>query len=95
MTDTPARDDVNDEDDSQEGATAPPRVRAFTVSGFCRAYGIGKTFTHSLIAQGVLERRYAGKRLLITGDSAESWFASLPDQPPRKRQPASKERVAE
>ena len=77
MTDTAASD----------GARPPEQTtpKAYSVKEFCRVFGVGKTFAHGLISAGVLKKKYAGKRLLITGDSAQDWFNALPDEPPRKR----------
>ena len=78
--------------DDSSGLTPP---KAYTVPEFCRVFGLGKTYTHNLISSGVLKKRYAGRRLLITADSAASWFDSLPDQPPRDRpSPPMKLRIA-
>ena len=100
MTDTAIDDETVAEDSVQDraastGSSEQTNPKAYRLKEFCRVFGIGKTYAHSLIAQGILEKRYAGKRLLITRDSAESWFASLPDEPPRNRRPPSKGRVAE
>ena len=88
MTDTAASD-----------GTRPPEQttpKAYSVKEFCRVFGVGKTFAHGLISRGTLKKRYAGKRLLITADSAQDWFEALPDEPPRNRvPPPAKLKVAE
>ena len=85
--------------DARAAGARPPEQTApiaYNVKEFCRLFGVGKTFTHGLISAGVLKKKYAGKRLLITGDSAQNWFEALPDEPPRNRvPPPTKLRVAE
>jgi excisionase family DNA binding protein len=50
----------------------PAQPRAYTVNGFCRAYGVGRTLTYALIAAGKLPSvRVAGRRL-IPADGAEA-----------------------
>lgn len=43
-----------------------------TVSAFCAAFGIKRTKTYELIAQGELETLRLGRRRLITYRSAEA-----------------------
>jgi hypothetical protein len=50
---------------------------ALTVKDFCREYSVGATFAYGLIAGGALDARKAGKRTLISRESAERWFRSL------------------
>lgn len=57
--------------------TERTEVRARTVQGFCRAYGIGRTATYELISEGRLQAKKFGKRTLIMEDSAKAWLASL------------------
>jgi excisionase family DNA binding protein len=52
-------------------------VVARTVREFCRVYGVGKSMTYELITAGILDARKAGKRTLITEESARAWFESL------------------
>ena len=82
-------DKVADDNDAsgKDGPCSLTPIKAYTVPEFCRVFGLGKTYTHNLISRGTLKKRYAGKRLLITADSAASWFDNLPDQPPRNRVP--------
>ena len=88
MTDTAASD-----------GTRPPEQtnpKAYSVKEFCRVFGVGRTFAHGLVSAGVLKKKYAGRHLLITADSAQDWFAALPDEPPRNQvPPPTKLRVAE
>ena len=90
LTDTVTPDAMADGIGVPEPVTRPPEQtapRAYSVKEFCRVFGVGKTFAHTLMSAGVLKRKYAGKRLLITADSAQNWFEALPDEPPRKRVP--------
>jgi excisionase family DNA binding protein len=58
---------------------APEQVsRAFSISEFCRRYGIGRTKAYAEIAAHRLRAVKAGRRTLISLDDAESWFATLP-----------------
>jgi Helix-turn-helix domain len=51
---------------------------AYTIPDFCAHYGIGRSLTYELIADGKLIARKAGRRTLIDADSAARWYASLP-----------------
>jgi hypothetical protein len=49
-------------------------LRAFSISQFCLAYGLGRSTYYRLRAQGLAPRELAcGKRALITIDAAEEW----------------------
>lgn len=61
---------------------APPA--AYTVDGFCRAFGIGRTKTYELLACGKLPAKKLGKRTLILRSDAETWLRSLPAMEPRQ-----------
>jgi excisionase family DNA binding protein len=52
--------------------------RAFSVSEFCRCYGIGRTHAYQEIAAGRLHAVKVGRRTLIKQDAAEGWLATLP-----------------
>jgi excisionase family DNA binding protein len=56
---------------------APPR--AFSITEFCRRYGIGRTNVYEQIAAGRLRAVKAGRRTLITLEAAEAWLAALPE----------------
>jgi hypothetical protein len=62
--------------------------RAFTISGFCRSYGISKSFIYKEIAAGRLNARKAGHRTLILKTDADLWAASLPHLVSRSEAPA-------
>lgn len=47
---------------------------ALTVNDFCEAFGLKRTKTYELIAQGRLETLKVGRRRLITYRSAEALF---------------------
>jgi excisionase family DNA binding protein len=53
--------------------------RAFSISEFCLRYGVGRTNAYQEIAAGRLRAVKAGRRTLITHDSAEAWLAALPE----------------
>lgn len=53
---------------------------ALAVDDFCRSYGVGRTFTYQLLGEGRLEAKKAGKRTLITAESAKAWWNSLPSK---------------
>lgn len=55
---------------------------ALTIKNFCREYGIGSTLAYKLIGDGVLAARKCGRRTLISRESAEAWFNSLPAMTP-------------
>jgi excisionase family DNA binding protein len=54
------------------------RPHAFTVTGACRHYGVGKTKLYELIAANKIVAVKLGARTLIFGDSVEAHLASLP-----------------
>ena len=58
---------------------APISPRAFSISEFCRRYGIGRTNAYQEIAAGRLRALKVGRRTLITHDAAEAWLAALPE----------------
>jgi hypothetical protein len=60
----------------------PTAIGALTVKNFCREYDLGATSAYNLIAAGKLHARKAGKRTLISRESAEAWFNSLPAMTP-------------
>ena len=51
---------------------------AYSIDGFCKATGLGRTFTYELIARGELEARKAGHRTLIPADAVTRWLSGLP-----------------
>jgi predicted DNA-binding transcriptional regulator AlpA len=49
-------------------------LRAYSVSQFCLAYGLGRSTYYRLRAQGLAPREIAcGKRILISVQAAEEW----------------------
>ena len=50
---------------------------AVSIPHFQQRYDVGRTFTYDLIKSGEIEARKAGRRTLITVESAERWFARL------------------
>jgi excisionase family DNA binding protein len=54
------------------------RQRTMTVNEFCALYGVGRSKAYEEINSGRLRARKAGKRTIVGGGDAETWFASLP-----------------
>jgi hypothetical protein len=50
---------------------------AYTVAGFCAAYGVGRTFTYAEVKAGRLRLVKAGNRTLIGAAEAQRWFDNL------------------
>jgi len=50
---------------------------AFTVDGFCRKYGIGRTSFYEEVTAGHLKAKKYGKRTMIERAEARRWFANL------------------
>jgi hypothetical protein len=51
---------------------------AFTVDGFCRKYGIGRTAFYEEVTAGRLKAKKRGTRTMIERAEARRWFANLP-----------------
>lgn len=51
---------------------------AMHVRQFCEVYGISRSLTYKLLGQDRLKAVKVGKAMLITRESAEAWFKSLP-----------------
>ena len=51
--------------------------KAYSIVGFCDAYGLGKTKVYEEIKAGRLKSAKAGKRRMISVDAGDEWFASL------------------
>ena len=58
---------------------------AFTINNFCEHYGIGRTLTYELLAEGKITAKKVGSRTLIERSVAERWFASQPDYHPERQ----------
>ena len=52
--------------------------QAYSISDFCRRFGIGTTKTYEEIKAGRLRAVNAGGRTLIPAADAQAWFESLP-----------------
>jgi hypothetical protein len=63
---------------AQASRTAGGSQRAFTIEGFCRRYGPGRTKAYEEIKLGRLRARKVGRRTIIAEDDAESWLRHLP-----------------
>jgi len=62
-----------------DGGSAAPSRRAFSVREFCRRYSIGRTNAYQEIAAGRLRAVKVGRRTLIAHNDAETWLAALPE----------------
>ena len=51
---------------------------ALSIDGFCKLYGLGRTFAYELIKEGKLRAVKCGNRTLILRRDAEAWVQSLP-----------------
>ena len=54
-------------------------TNAFSVTDFCRSYGIGRSFAYAEMAAGRLAYRKAGRRTIILREDAEKWATELPE----------------
>ncbi|WP_373696460.1 excisionase family DNA-binding protein [Hyphobacterium lacteum] len=61
--------------------SSPPPIapRAMTIDRFVSAYGVSRAKTYQLLKAGELRGVKVGRRTLIPAESAETWFASLPE----------------
>jgi excisionase family DNA binding protein len=50
-----------------------------SIDGFCKLYGLGRTFAYEQIKQGKLRAVKCGNRTLILKHDAEAWVRSLPE----------------
>lgn len=55
-------------------------LKAFTIDGLCRAFGIGRTKVYREIGRGALKVRKLGSRTLVLREDAEAWIAGLPEK---------------
>jgi excisionase family DNA binding protein len=51
---------------------------ALSIDGFCKLYGLGRTFAYEQIKEGKLRAVKCGNRTLILRRDAEAWAHSLP-----------------
>ena len=51
---------------------------ALSIDGFCKLYGLGRTFAYEQIKGGKLRAVKCGNRTLILRRDAEAWTLSLP-----------------
>jgi excisionase family DNA binding protein len=51
---------------------------ALSIDGFCKLYGLGRTFAYEQIKDGKLRAVKCGNRTLILRRDAETWALSLP-----------------
>jgi excisionase family DNA binding protein len=52
---------------------------ALSVDGFCKLYGLGRTFAYEQIKDAKLRAVKCGNRTLILRCDAEAWARSLPE----------------
>jgi len=58
--------------------TTEKATGAYTLSAFCKAFGVGRTFTYREIKAGRLTASKAGHKTLILHSEANRWARSLP-----------------
>ena len=61
--------------------------RAISITNFGETYGPSRSTTYELIAQGKITARKIGRKTVIDVESADRWFASLPEADIRPRDP--------
>lgn len=61
-------------------AAATPAPAARTVERTMAHYGWSRSYVFKHLQEGVLEAKKAGRRTLVTAESAERLYASLPRQ---------------
>ncbi|MBZ9981313.1 MAG: DNA-binding protein [Mesorhizobium sp.] len=52
---------------------------AFTVAGFCAAFGVGRSLLYEEMRAGRIPYKKAGRKTLIRRADAEAWLDSLPE----------------
>jgi excisionase family DNA binding protein len=52
---------------------------ALSIDGFCKLYGVGRTFAYEQMKQRKLRAVKCGNRTLILNSDAEAWARSLPE----------------
>ena len=63
---------------SDTNPSTPAAARAYSIEGFCRAYGVGATTAKVAIRHRTLRAVKCGRKTLISAEAAEEWFRSLP-----------------
>ena len=59
--------------------------RALSIDGFCKLYGLGRTFAYEQIKAGKLRAVKCGNRTLILRCDAEGWGGRFPHwEPPNE-----------
>jgi excisionase family DNA binding protein len=56
-----------------------PAQHAFSIDGFGKCFGIGRTKIYAEIRAGRLRAKKVGRRTLISRDEAHRWWAQLPE----------------
>ncbi|GHD07674.1 helix-turn-helix domain-containing protein [Tianweitania populi] len=54
---------------------------AFSVEGFCEAFGIGRNLVYDQIKDKRLKIRKVGRRTIIRAEDAKAWLDALPEGP--------------
>ncbi len=55
------------------------RAGAYSVTEFCKKYGLGRTRAYAEIGSGRLKAKKIGRRTVVPADAAEEWLSTLPD----------------
>ena len=62
---------------------------ALSIDGFCKLYGLGRTFAYEQIKSGKLRAVKCGNRTLILRADAEQWARALPEAATAGRRPGA------
>jgi hypothetical protein len=73
-----SEDISNGDDDLRSHSRAFQKPAGRTIDATCKHYGWTRTWTFGRLADGKLEARKAGRRTIITTESSDRLFASLP-----------------
>ena len=55
------------------------RACAYSVTEFCKIYGLGRTRAYAEIGSGRLKAKKIGRRTVVPAEAAEEWLSRLPD----------------
>jgi len=69
-------------------ANASP-FRGLSINRFGEVYGPRRSLTYQLIAEGKITARKIGRKTIIDVESADRWFASLPEADIRSKERTS------
>ncbi|NHO54615.1 hypothetical protein GOB87_11770 [Acetobacter estunensis] len=57
-------------------------TRFLNISNVCKNYGIGRTYCYKLLSDGHIQAKKLGGRTLVSVESLNTYFSSLPDYRP-------------